>query len=102
MQTVEEIAKEIVGREGGFVNDLDDPGGATKHGVTIHTMRRLGLDLTGDGAVGEMIVGHPDIDKIAFTGSTAVGRAIRKATAGSGIPKVGAPERSDMELRKLP
>jgi len=52
MQTVEEIAKEIVGREGGFVNDLDDPGGATKHGVTIHTMRRLGLDLTGDGAVG--------------------------------------------------
>ncbi|KZY46593.1 peptidoglycan-binding protein [Roseovarius sp. HI0049] len=52
MQTVEEIAKEIVGREGGFVNDPDDPGGATKHGVTIHTMRRLGLDLTGDGAVG--------------------------------------------------
>ena len=40
--------------------------------------------VTGDGAVGEMIVGHPDIDKIAFTGSTAVGRAIRKATAGSG------------------
>lgn len=52
MQTVEEIAKEIVAREGGFVNDPDDPGGATKHGVTIHTMRRLGLDLTGDGRVG--------------------------------------------------
>ncbi|MCR8724180.1 aldehyde dehydrogenase family protein [Frigidibacter sp. ROC022] len=40
--------------------------------------------VTGDGAVGEMIVGHPDIDKIAFTGSTSVGRKIREATAGSG------------------
>jgi len=40
--------------------------------------------VTGDGAVGEMIVRHPDIDKIAFTGSTEVGRAIRRATAGSG------------------
>ena len=52
MQTVQEIAKEIVGREGGFVNDPDDPGGATNYGVTIHTMRRLGLDLTGDGRIG--------------------------------------------------
>ncbi|MEO1733884.1 MAG: aldehyde dehydrogenase family protein, partial [Pseudomonadota bacterium] len=40
--------------------------------------------VTGDGAVGEMIVGHPGVDKIAFTGSTAVGRKIREATAGSG------------------
>ena len=40
--------------------------------------------VTGDGAVGEMIVNHPDINKIAFTGSTSVGRKIRKATAGSG------------------
>jgi len=52
MQTVRQIAPEIVAREGGYVNDPDDPGGATKYGVTIHTMRRLGLDLTGDGAVG--------------------------------------------------
>ncbi len=51
MQTVEEIAREIVAREGGFVNDPDDPGGATNHGVTIGTLRRLGLDLTGDGKV---------------------------------------------------
>ena len=51
MQTVQSIAKEIVAREGGYVNDPDDPGGATNHGVTIHTMRRLGLDLDGDGAV---------------------------------------------------
>ncbi|MFV1495277.1 aldehyde dehydrogenase family protein [Phaeobacter sp. JH20_02] len=39
--------------------------------------------VTGDGAVGEMIVGA-EVDKIAFTGSTAVGRRIREATAGSG------------------
>ncbi|MCX8952220.1 peptidoglycan-binding protein, partial [Ruegeria sp. NA] len=53
MQTVRQIAKEIVAREGGFVDDPDDPGGATKFGVTIHTLRRLGLDLTGDGRVDE-------------------------------------------------
>jgi aldehyde dehydrogenase (NAD+) len=39
--------------------------------------------VTGDGAVGEMIV-NADVDKIAFTGSTAVGRRIRQATAGTG------------------
>jgi lysozyme family protein len=53
MQTVQEIAKAIVAREGGFVNDPDDPGGATNHGVTIGTMRRLGLDVTRDGRVSE-------------------------------------------------
>src|SRR5271165_93704 len=39
--------------------------------------------LTGDGTTGEALVNHPDVDKIAFTGSTEVGRAIRKATANS-------------------
>lgn len=48
---VREIAEEIVTREGGFVDDPSDPGGATHHGVTIGTMRRLGLDLDGDGDV---------------------------------------------------
>ena len=51
MQSVRQIAEEIVRREGGFVSDPDDPGGATNHGVTIHTMRHLGLDLNQDGAV---------------------------------------------------
>ncbi|SEK33688.1 Predicted Peptidoglycan domain-containing protein [Roseovarius azorensis] len=51
MQTVRDIAEEIVAREGGFVNDPDDPGGATNFGVTIHTMRALGLDLDRDGRV---------------------------------------------------
>ena len=40
--------------------------------------------VTGDGKVGAMIVDHDGIDKIAFTGSTEVGRVIRRATAGSG------------------
>lgn len=51
MHDVRKLAEAIVAREGGYVNDPNDPGGATNHGVTIHTMRRLGLDLTGDGAV---------------------------------------------------
>ncbi len=51
MHDIRRLAEEIVAREGGYVNDPDDPGGATNFGVTIHTMRRLGLDLTGDGQV---------------------------------------------------
>lgn len=51
MQTITQIANEIVAREGGFVDDPDDPGGATHFGVTVHTMRRLGLDLNSDGQV---------------------------------------------------
>lgn len=49
--SVRQIAEEIVAREGGFVNDPDDPGGATKYGVTIGTMKALGIDLTKDGKV---------------------------------------------------
>ena len=40
--------------------------------------------VSGDGAVGQAVTEHPGIAKIAFTGSTEVGRLIRKATAGSG------------------
>jgi aldehyde dehydrogenase (NAD+) len=40
--------------------------------------------VTGDGRTGAAIVDHPGVDKIAFTGSTEVGRLIRAATAGSG------------------
>src|SRR5574343_2025338 len=39
--------------------------------------------ITGAGATGAALVNHPDIDKIAFTGSTEVGKLIQKATAGS-------------------
>ncbi|WP_108501603.1 holin-associated N-acetylmuramidase [Paracoccus indicus] len=51
MQSVEQIAQQIVMREGGYVNDPDDPGGATNFGVTIGTMKSLGLDLNKDGRV---------------------------------------------------
>ncbi|MEM7295814.1 MAG: holin-associated N-acetylmuramidase [Pseudomonadota bacterium] len=50
MQTVDEITAEIVKREGGYVNDPDDPGGPTKYGVTIHTLRRL----RGDASIADV------------------------------------------------
>ncbi len=51
MQSVQDIALAIVAREGGYVNDPADPGGPTNYGVTLATMQRLGMDLTGDGQV---------------------------------------------------
>src|SRR4029077_20635803 len=54
-----------------------------------HICQEVGLPagivniVTGDGSTGEALVKHPDVNKIAFTGSTEVGRAIRKATAQS-------------------
>ena len=53
MHSVESIAADIVRREGGYVNDPDDPGGATNHGVTLDTLRGLKADLDGDGKVTE-------------------------------------------------
>src|SRR5712691_11634118 len=54
-------------------------------------MQEMGLPpgvvniVTGEASqVGEALVSHPDVNKIAFTGSTDVGRSIRRATAGSG------------------
>jgi aldehyde dehydrogenase (NAD+) len=53
-------------------------------------VQRVGLPpgvfnvVTGDGRTGALLVDHPDVRKIAFTGSTEVGRIIRKKTAGSG------------------
>jgi aldehyde dehydrogenase (NAD+) len=40
--------------------------------------------LTGAGATGAALVGHPGVDKVAFTGSTEVGKAIQRTLAGSG------------------
>lgn len=51
MQTIDDIAAAIVAREGGFVNDPDDPGGATKYGVTLATLRGLRRDVNRDGRV---------------------------------------------------
>lgn len=39
--------------------------------------------VTGAGATGQAVVSHPDVDKVAFTGSTAVGKAIARAIAGT-------------------
>jgi len=40
--------------------------------------------VTGDGETGRLLVEHPDVNKIAFTGSTEVGKAIARSVAGSG------------------
>ena len=47
--------------------------------------------ITGAGPTGAAIVNHPDIDKIAFTGSTGVGKIIMRAIAGTN-------KKSTMEL----
>ena len=84
MRTVTEIASEIVAREGGYVDDPDDPGGATKYGVTIHTMRRLGLDLDRDG----------DVDKAdvqALTRARAVSIFVTHYFQKPGLDRLPAP-----------
>lgn len=47
--TVDEILDEILDIEGGFVNDPADPGGATKHGVSLRYAKGIGLDNDADG-----------------------------------------------------
>ena len=51
MKNVEQLAAEIVAREGGFVNDPSDPGGATQFGVTLGTLKSLGVDVNHDGRI---------------------------------------------------
>lgn len=46
-----DIIIDVLEREGGFVNDPDDRGGATKFGVTIGTLREHGIDVDGDGNI---------------------------------------------------
>jgi aldehyde dehydrogenase (NAD+)/betaine-aldehyde dehydrogenase len=44
--------------------------------------------LTGDGDLGQALVEHPDVDKVSFTGSTAVGRSIVRASADSNLKRL--------------
>ena len=57
--------------------------------------------ITGDGRTGEALVRHPDVDKIAFTGSTEIGKRIARAVAEEELPtKTGRaqPKRLTLEL----
>ena len=94
MRSVRQLAEEIVAREGGFVNDPDDPGGATNFGVTIHTMRRLGLDLDGNGII-------DTADLRALTRERAVDIFIAQYYHRTGIahlPEVLRPSVFDMQV----
>ena len=62
----------------------DDPGGATKHGVTIHTLRRLRLDLDGDGDLRHRRSASPD----SPSGSRRFSWNIISAGRASGLPDV--------------
>lgn len=94
MRSVRQLAEEIVAREGGFVNDPDDPGGATNFGVTIDTMRRLGLDLDGNGII-------DTADLRALTRARAVDIFIEQYYHLTGIarlPEVLRPSVFDMQV----
>ena len=65
MQDIKAIAHEIVAREGGYVDDPDDPGGATNHGVTLGTLQRFDMDLTGDGRIDRADVAAVSVEHAA-------------------------------------
>ncbi len=50
-QTIDRLIKELWPREGGYVNDPDDAGGPTKYGITLATIKALGMDINGDGVI---------------------------------------------------
>ncbi|PKQ13920.1 MAG: peptidoglycan-binding protein [Alphaproteobacteria bacterium HGW-Alphaproteobacteria-1] len=94
MRSIRQLAEDIVAREGGFVDDPDDPGGATNFGVTIHTMRRLGLDLDGNGIT-------DTADVRALTRERAVDIFIEQYYHRTGIarlPEVLRPSVFDMQV----
>lgn len=51
LDRIEKLADEIIKREGGYVNDPDDPGGVTNFGVTLGTLEALSRDINDDGRV---------------------------------------------------
>jgi aldehyde dehydrogenase (NAD+) len=57
--------------------------------------------VTGAGETGAAIVNHPDVNKIAFTGSTEVGKAIAKAVAQASSPASGFGRRDACATKKL-
>lgn len=81
MLSVQQIAEEIVSREGGYVNDPDDPGGATKWGITQATWARHGRDLTGDGRI-------TPADVMAISRADAIAIMIQRYFRDPGIDRL--------------
>ena len=48
-ERVKEMVRDILAREGGYVDDPDDTGGTTNHGISLKYAEGIGLDLDGDG-----------------------------------------------------
>jgi lysozyme family protein len=94
MPTISDITEGILDREGGFVNDPNDPGGATNHGVTIGTMRRLGIDIDGDGDI--------DIDDVRALPRERAGEIFERhyyhATGIAALPAALQPSVYDMQV----
>lgn len=83
---MEDCARARLRQYGGVEARRDDPAhrAAAVRGVPAgRPAARRGEHRLGDGRTGAWLVQHPDIDKIAFTGSTEVGRLIQKAVAGT-------------------
>ncbi|RED13756.1 holin-associated N-acetylmuramidase [Pontivivens insulae] len=94
MDRIDEMIVDVLRREGGFVNDPADPGGATNYGVTIHTMRRLGLDLNADGHVDE-----EDVRALSMERASAIFRAEYFERSGLGrLPTPLQPTVFDMNV----
>lgn len=51
MASFDNYINTLLKHEGGFVNDPDDPGGATKLGITLNTWRKYGHDIDGNGTI---------------------------------------------------
>lgn len=66
MKSVDEIIDDVLKQEGGFVDDPNDAGGATKYGVSLRYAKGVGLDLDHDGDVD-----RDDIEMVTFADARA-------------------------------
>ena len=59
--SVNDIIKDVIRREGGYVDDPVDGGGATKHGISLRYIRGIGLDINEDGIIDEQDIAEVSV-----------------------------------------